>query len=122
MRRQAIHFICRRDASGNFRNSRRDEATGLLRCGNWKVTAQEAEALQGGWVYLHTTKAGASELGGIVRGYEPVVDHEVSRVNRIEFLLDVRCRGKGHNWRGAAHRMAWTGGMVPADLPHESGE
>jgi hypothetical protein len=106
MRRQAIHFICRRDASGGFRNGRHDKATGLYRSGNWDLTAQEAEALQGGWVYLHTTKAGASELGGIVRGYEPVVDQEVSRVNRILFLLDVQCCGRNQKWRGATHAMA----------------
>ena len=120
MKRQAIHFICRRDASGGFRNGRHDKTTGHYRSGNWEVTAQEAEALQGGWVYLHPTKAGTSELGGIVRGYEPVIDHEVSRVNRILFHLDVRPSGRGQKWRGATHAMAWTGGMVPADLPHES--
>lgn len=116
---RAVHFICGRDDGVSLNNFSFDDASGITRSGNWDVRKEDASALMGGWMYLHPAKASPSEFGGIIVGFEPVVDSTLKRSNRIIFLVRSQGAGKGQKWRGKAHGMAHSSGLVDADLPHE---
>lgn len=79
----------------------------------------EAEELVGGWVYFHPTKRARSEFGGIVRSIEPSGGVTARGDPEVAIILEARAEARDQRWRGKAHGMAWTGGLVPLMLPHE---
>ena len=117
---KAVHFICRRDESGSLRNLRFDRNSHLYHSGKWDITEEAAAALVGGWLYLHPRKADASEFGGTVEGFKLVRDDTAARTLRIELLVRKQPQGTGQPWRGQAHGMAWTSGLVSAGFAHET--
>jgi hypothetical protein len=82
--RRAIHFICGRDDGVSLNNLVVDKASGTFRSGQWDISEEDARSLVGGWVYLHAAKASPSEFGGIVLGFEPVVDASLAHSAAIE--------------------------------------
>jgi hypothetical protein len=120
---KAIHFICKRDVDGiNLNGVSLVERTPkpIYRTCCWDIPTRDAEALIGGWVYLHPKKAASSEFGGRVIKFEAGQEwlgraHE----NRIAFFIEAFPNGRGRVWRGADHSLAWAGGLVDADLAHE---
>jgi hypothetical protein len=121
---KAIHFICRRNLDGiNLNGVSVVEKTPQLiyRTCCWDVSVQDAEALVGGWVYLHPKKTAASEFGGRVLRFEAGQTWEgKSHENRIAFFVQSYTEARGRRWRGADHALAWTGGVVEADFSHEA--
>ena len=116
----AIHLICRRDDGVNLnRVLLLDRATFSYRSGTWDLDAGEAQALVGGWLYLHPSKNKPSEFGGHISGFEVVQVDGLARETRIDFIFKASPSARGTAWRGQSHGMAWTGGIVPAGLPHE---
>ncbi|WP_147426211.1 hypothetical protein [Teichococcus wenyumeiae] len=116
---QAIHLICKREASGDAKGVVVDRANHLFRSGFWDLTPAEADSLRGGWLYLHETKGTPSYIGGQILDFEQELKPELARQQRIIFLFKPKQEGREQRWRGRKHAMAWTGGPVPADLPHE---
>jgi hypothetical protein len=59
---KAIHAICHR-VDGVPQNLRQiDPRNGICGSGWWKVPPEEAESLQGGWIYLHESSATRSHF------------------------------------------------------------
>ena len=109
----ALHLINRDDERGRPLNL--DKVAGdVWRTCCWMISAEDAAALVGGWVYLHSTKGEPSFFGG-------VVTPEHAREDRFAFIFGAKPKGRGQRWRGKAHSMAWTGGLVGADAAHEAG-
>mgnify|MGYP001182412735 CR=1 FL=1 len=80
----------------------------------------DLEALIGGWVYFHDTKADGSRIGGRIVRIELVdrVDKAISE--GVAFVFDSKLEGRKQLWRGADHGMAWTGGIVDGTYLHEA--
>lgn len=116
---QAIHFKCEQDDTGQPIGVKYDRVTRTFRSGDWDISVEQAAALQGGWLYLHTTKTTPSYFGGRVSGFAPITVVDKARPNRIVLIFAPRPEGKGQPWRGRDFAMAWTSGLVDADLPHE---
>ena len=117
----ALHLINRDGERGRPLNLDK-VADDVWRTCCWAISAEDAAALVGGWVYLHSTKGEPSFFGGIVTAAEPVVTPEHAREDRFAFIFDAKPKGRGQRWRGKAHSMAWTGGLVEADAAHEVGD
>src|SRR5215217_4270045 len=120
---KAIHFICRRDVDGINLNGVSVVQKGpspIYRSCCWDISEPDAEALIGGWVYLHPKKTSLSEFGGRVLKFEAGQEWlDKAHQNRVAFFLEASPRGKGQIWRGVDFSLAWTGGLVEAALPHE---
>jgi hypothetical protein len=121
---KAIHFICRRDVDGIHLNglSVVEGAPKLTyRSCCWAISVADAEALVGGWLYLHPKKTGRSEFGGRILSFEAGQEWPGTvNENRIAFFVEPHTEGRGQIWRGTDYGMAWTGGLVEVSLRHES--
>jgi hypothetical protein len=116
----AIHLICRHGQHGEWPESvTHDPATKTFSSGFWDIPAEDAEALVGGWLYLHPSKAEPSYFGGPISGFEQVLRDDAKRQKRIAFKFHPNASGRGQRWRGHDHSRAWTSGLVQAGLPHE---
>ncbi|WP_293680147.1 hypothetical protein [uncultured Phenylobacterium sp.] len=113
---QAIHLVCRREGALLKNLSPIDPVRGRYRSGFWNLGRETAQALVGGWVYLHETKARRSAFGGKVLRWREVL-YRGERL--VEFDLQYTPNVREQKWRGEAHGRAWTGGLVVADLAHE---
>jgi hypothetical protein len=117
---QAIHLICRRDIDGvSLNHLSFDNEAQLHRSGRWDLPQADAQALVGGWLYLHPSKSVPSEYGGIIVGYECLTDPTLGHPHRIIFLVRRRRDGNGQKWRGNSYSMAYSSGLVPASYTHE---
>ena len=88
-RRPAIHFVERVD------HLERLEPSGdLWESGNWVLSEKTAEALLGGWLFLHRSQSKASHFGGLIVGYRVLGEGE-SDAGRlvIRFRPDKSCKG-----------------------------
>jgi hypothetical protein len=113
---KAIHLINRREKISFQGMSRWEyEANGYRSC-CWLLSDEQASDLLGGWVYFHQTKASQSGFGGVILGFESSHD-DISDRKVILFRAD--SNGRGQDWRGADHGMAYTSGIIDADLEHE---
>lgn len=114
---QSIHLISRREGITLHGMSRwPEEPQGYQSC-CWLISDEDATNLLGGWVYFHETKADPSGFGGVILGFAPGHD-DLAHRKIIMFRHDRRARGQ--QWRGADHSMAYSSGLVEADLPHEA--
>ena len=118
----AIHLKCGRADGVSLNNLSYDKSNRSFRSGQWDISIDDARSLVGGWVYLHSAKSARSEFGGLVVGFEPVVDHSLAHENRIILVIEKRMEGTEQRWRGKSHTMAHEGGTIDAQLPHELGE
>lgn len=115
---KAIHLICRHE-NGRYRNLTRLQGQ-AHRSGWWKISEAHAQALIGGWIYLHEAKGKPSGYGGRVTGIEPAGPNDEGEGERYGLIFEARREGREQAWRGASHGMAWTGGLIEATAPHEA--
>lgn len=114
----SIHLICRRDDGVNLNGLSKLE-DGSWRSCCWAISQAEANALVGGWIYLHNAKKDGSEFGGLVRSVEPAERAGNAREVGWAIIFEARAEGRRQAWRGATHSMAWTGGVVDPVYSHE---
>jgi hypothetical protein len=114
----SIHLICRYTDTG-LRGLTLVEKPSLFRSEAWELTTAEADILVGGWVYLHPTKAEGSAFGGKVMRVADAGSVTAHGRPEIALFIESSVKGKGQKWRGANYGMAWSGGVVKGDLPHE---
>lgn len=113
---KAIHLINRREGTGHFGMSRWEDETHGYRSCCWLLTDEQAADLLGGWVNFHATKADVSRFGGRILGFEP---GSGEMADRKVILFRAEREGREQTWRGADHDMAYTSGILDADLKHE---
>jgi hypothetical protein len=100
----SIHFVCH---SGlNLHVVKHP----VYESGVWDVE-KDAAKLVGGMMYLHEKKADKSYFGGRIESYR-VVETDNARSRRVIFTVTSMREGKDVGWRGTAHGMAWTSGVV----------
>src|ERR1700679_378157 len=116
---KSMHLKCVKLANGQAMNVSHIEGTSNFISGYWDISDREAEALIGGWLYLHETKASLSYRGGKISGFNHEIRTDVVHQNRIGLIFRPVVEAIGIVWRGQRHDMAWTGGLVETDLPHE---
>jgi hypothetical protein len=114
---KAIHLINRRDGASLLGLTRWNGHPNSFRSCCWRIGDEEAAALIGGWVYFHESKSKPSRFGGLILGFEP---GEGDMAERKIILFQVDNLARQQNWRGADHDMGMWGGLVEADLPHET--
>ncbi len=114
-----IHLVCRPDKTGTLTNLKSVRHP-IYRSETWELSRADAEALVGGWLYLHPTKASPSQFGGRVISVEESGHRTARGKPEYAFLVEARLEGKGRKWRGLSHAMAWTGGVVAGSHPHET--
>ncbi|TMB35491.1 MAG: hypothetical protein E6J62_02705 [Deltaproteobacteria bacterium] len=100
----SIHFICRRGL--NLQVVKHP----VYESGVWDIE-KDAPRLVGGMMFLHETKADKSYFGGRIESYR-VVETDEAHSRRVVFTVTSLREGKGASWRGTAHGMAWTSGVV----------
>ncbi|MCJ2016310.1 hypothetical protein MKK84_02525 [Methylobacterium sp. E-065] len=115
---KAIHLLCRHEG-GRYRNMVHLEGQ-TYRSGWWKISEVDAQALIGGWIYLHEAKAKPSGFGGCVVRVVPAGPDDEGEGERYGLIFEAHQKGRDQAWRGASHGMAWTGGLVEATAPHEA--
>lgn len=96
-----IHFICR------DRLNLHHAGDGVYTSGNWVVSTPDANALRGGMLFLHQTKAKPSYFGGRISSFVQRPD------GRIVFTFTFEPAGRGTPWPGPSHARAWTSGVLP---------
>ena len=116
---KAIHLKCVHDDRRQPRNLIYDPGAKAFWSGNWTLSDKEAEALVGGWIYFHVTKAEPSYYGGLIYEHTRVKISGVARQDRIKFRFQPSSAARGLRWRGQDHTRAWTGGLVEAAQAHE---
>lgn len=113
--RSKIHFLCR-DSLG-LRCI--DPKEHLYESEAWLLSPAEAEALEGGRMMLHQTKARPSYFAGDIVSLAPVDDAEPEETGRRRHVLTVRSTLEGRNvpWdkAGRSKGMAWTTGVMPLE-------
>ncbi len=114
---RSAHFINRREGVGR---------EGLMRVeGNryssccWAISADEAKALVGGWIYLHESKGDRSAFGGLVDAVESADRLGTAKAEGFVIYFEARREAREQTWRGSSHAMVWWSGLVDADAPHE---
>lgn len=118
----SVHFKCVKLKNGQAMYVSHVEGTTNFLSGYWDISEAEAQALIGGWLYLHETKSAPSYRGGKICGFKHEVRTDVARQHRIGLLFRPRMEAVGAMWRGAAHDMAWSSGLVEANFPHEAAD
>lgn len=116
---KAIHLKCLHDERGQPANMTFDTASRTFWSGNWDLSDDEAEALVGGWIYLHTAKSERSYYGGPITGFSRIKVGGTSRNDRVRLKFQPMAVARNKVWRGLQAGRAWTGGLVDADKPHE---
>src|ERR1700712_801492 len=116
---KAIHLICGHNDRDQPNNMTFDIKARAFWSGNWSFSKAEAEALVGGWIYLHVSKAEPSYYGGPVLEFGWVRTADVAHEDRIRFRFQPSFIARGLAWRGQDHGRAWTGGLVDATQVHE---
>jgi hypothetical protein len=119
---KSIHLKCVKLPNGQAMNVSHLAGTSNFISGYWDISDRDAEALIGGWLYLHETKASRSYRGGPISGFIHEIRTDVVHQDRIGLIFRPMVEGIGVGWRGQSHGMAWTGGLIIADLPHEAAE
>jgi hypothetical protein len=91
---KAIHAICHR-VNGKVLNLRQiGKGTGVFGSGWWKVTPEDAEALIGGWLYLHESSGEKSHFLGRIQSLGEPKD------GAVEFVVVRRPGIDNQKWRG----------------------
>ena len=79
----------------------------------WDFKLDDINDVIGGKIFLHHTKNKPSYVGGVVTKIEEVtLSDGTKRADRVKFTFISEAEGKGAEWIGASHSMAWNGGLV----------
>jgi hypothetical protein len=113
----SIHLKCARDGGGGLTNLTFDKASGTYRSGSWKIGADAAARLVGGWLYLHEAKAVPSQFGGRILAFEPIEQQEPAGKEHVVLVVRPVRECRGQKWRGA--EAGGIGGVIESLLPHE---
>lgn len=116
-----IHLLNKPDETGRPRFLTYLGGTTYRTC-CWKLSAEDAARLIGGWVYLHDRKSELACMGGVVTAVVPSEEPGFTDQSRFAITFTSRAEAKRMRWRGASHAMAWTSGLIEGDAPHESQE
>lgn len=111
---KSVHIVCRRDGL-HLAGVEYDKENKVYRSGCWDFSAEEANDLVGGLLYLHETKSKPSTFGGRIVGYEQVRLGEfdsASRKDRIQFIFEPAMECKNAKWQGKTHQRQWTSGIL----------
>ena len=113
-----IHFVCRDHLGVRCI----DPKEHTYESEAWLLSPGEAEALEGGRVLLHQTKAKPSYFGGEILSLRPVEDAEAEETGRKRHIITLRstldARGQPWDKAGKGFGMAWSSGVIP--LPGEA--
>jgi len=116
-----IHLMCRRNPDGKgfigLHATHHPQFSNAYVTGKWNVSAEAAQSLLGGLVFLHETKAKPSYLGGLIYDWEITQDAEKANENRVSFKFLAAADARYVRWGGKNHMMAWQSEVVPADEP-----
>ena len=88
-----IHLLCKKGE--HLKET--VQKSGIWDSGNWVVTADEAQRLVGGTLYLHETKGKRSYFGGRITGFRPIVTNDKIRERTI-FTFEFRPQAKDVAW------------------------
>jgi len=88
-----------------------DKETGTYESCCWKFRIEEARTLIDGKIFLHETKSQPSTVGGTV-----VAVRQSHMPGRVIFVFKSEPAGKGRNWQGQDHVMAWMSGIIDVEL------
>lgn len=86
----------------------------MFESGFWDIPEEDAAAVVGGMLFLHQTKNELSYIGGRITEYRLESRPELAHSRRIVFVFEALKEGKGAQWQGADHVMAWYSGVVEA--------
>lgn len=106
---KAAHFINRREDGKLIGLQLVDAKKHTYSSEAWKLSEAEAEALVGGWIYLHAAKSEGASFGGQISAVE-LTEAENEGRYRIHFEAKTQARGKP--WDGQHHSMAWWSGVI----------
>ena len=112
-----IHFINRKDGIGREGLTHVDGGNYRSCC--WALTPHQAQALVGGWIYLHESKAQHSAFGGRIVAVEPGVWEHAANQDRVAIIFQAAREARGQAWRGSDHTQAYKSGLIEPSLPHE---
>jgi len=88
-----IHLLCKKGA--HLKET--VQKSGIWESGNWIVTADEAQRLIGGTLYLHETKGERSYFGGRITGFRPIVTDDKIK-DRTIFTFEFFQQAKNVSW------------------------
>ena len=114
----AIHLLNKLDDTGRPRLLTPLGGTSYRTC-CWKLSADDAASLVGGWVYLHDKKSEVARIGGVVTTVAPAEEPGFTDQGRFAIIFTSRAEAKRMRWRGDKHAMAWTGGVIEGNAIHE---
>ena len=97
-----LHLICR--AGLNVRTV----TFPVFDSGDWLLSAEDADRMVGGRLYLHEKKSAPSYFGGLVRSWRYLEGDE----GRIVLRFESDALARDVAWKGASHGMAWSGGVI----------
>lgn len=116
---KAIHLINEREGLGRKGLTLVDRQTDTWRSCCWLLSEEDQNALLGGWLYLHDTKGKAASFAGQIIGFEAAKRETAAREDGVAILFRADRSARDQKWRGANHGMAYSSGIIDADLPHE---
>ncbi len=116
----ALHVRCQRGDDGKLKGLSFEAETGFYHSGWWDLSDDDAQALLGGWLYLHPPTSIKSELGGRIRDFSRAQIGSLPK-GLLTFVFDFSPAARNADWRGRSFTDTRnrTGGLVPADLLHE---
>lgn len=110
---KALHLICR----GRMGLSRVAGTADQWESRSWQLPAEMVADAVDALLCLHEAKAEPAYFGGVVLAVlpdpEPIADDKSGPRYIIRFAFDAAARGQ--RWQGAAHGMAWSGGLVEVE-------
>jgi len=116
---KAIHLINERDGLSRKGLTKVADAQDTWRSCCWVLSRDDQDVLLGGWLYLHDSKGKPASFAGRIIGFEDAERVGAAIEQGVAIVFQVRRDGRDRKWRGASHGMAWSSGVIDADLPHE---
>lgn len=118
-----VHLISKKDAKTGQYINLVPQGNNIHLSGCWVFKLEKAETLEGGWLFLHETKAQRSFMGGLIKEVRPVdlenhlpgIELDRNNPRRVIFKFESRADCMGKKWRGQTHRNAWNGGIIDCE-------
>jgi hypothetical protein len=117
--KKAIHLINEREGLTRKGLSKVASAQDTWRSCCWVLSEFDQDALLGGWLYLHDSKGKPASLSGRIIGFEAAEREGTATQRGVAIVFQAHRDARGKKWRGASHGMAWSSGVIEADLSHE---
>lgn len=117
---RALHVRSQRGDDGKLKGLSFEAESGLYNSGWWDLSDEDAQALTGGWLYLHPPTSITCELGGRVRGFTRSKFGPLPK-GLLTFQFDFSPAARNVTWRSRSFSDTRNrvGGLVSADLLHE---